>query len=928
VKLTGITAAFITHEIRTQWRSLRFRVLAAAYVLAGGFPAVLIYARHHSARLTVGSATYAAEVFFLLPVFTAVVSLLISIDAVTREQDEGSWSSVSLAGMSSAGYLLRRWLALQAVLLPLTAVPVAVAGVAAAAALGPGAVTWSPLVGPWLMHVVPIALAHSALGLGLGTIAGGMINALLLGAAVLGLVPMLINSVLAHFGIHFFGGWLETGWFSIALRRITASYKPADPWSVLFPLEISESPWDWRVAAEQYGALAGLPMALSAATLGFAVRHLRRTRPDVRPLRVRPDHPLRNFLLTVARLRERYTADPRPSRTDLLALGLALLLAIGALAVLVERAEHYQRLGTARFVTEAAGKPDPTPNDVVPGRWRLEGTLGPGQEVALTVTGEMLNHGAVPRGHLAFTLNPHVRVETAAASEGTLNLSRHWDRLAVELSPPIPPGGARELRFRLRGEPAEERLFSSVASYWGFHRAFGDHLNAKFGRDLVDLSKGYRVPALSPRRIELKAVDLTPVPRYQTWKMYADEEMPHVLQMPEEVFFPLAEVSLDLAAPPGFLVADPCGGLVSPARPGRLTSHCRLAVSDLTVAGGHYQELPRPGGTGATVAVLPFHAALGELHLGFLAHGTSRLDEAWPGLGDLRRTVVLEWPSANAFGLDEGMATYASRWSDPGRAHISVQGELVRMTEMDLIRTDVVKPDILVAELVAGRLARRRPAAPDDAQLVRMLLRNLVLQRLGVVPEGGAAVVGIRTGTEAMLSIPPPEHTYAMSYWNNRFPALVTALRYRMGEEALRGALEDVLSRTDAKPLTRQELYAAIEKRSEVPVHRMIEDFLVEGYMPQPILDGVEFHHTGDGWRVTGRMRNRTKGEALCKVVLSTDLGRLETTVRAAGDQPGDFSFSTPRRPQAVMLDPDRECHRLIPLAGARDRVFFDGNAP
>ena len=31
---------------------------------------------------------------------------------------------------------------------------------------------------------------------------------------------------------------------------------------------------------------------------------------------------------------------------------------------------------------------------------------------------------------------------------------------------------------------------------------------------------------------------------------------------------------------------------------------------------------------------------------------------------------------------------------------------------------------------------------------------------------------------------------------------------------------------------------------------------------------------------------------------------------------------------EIVMLDPDRECHRLIPLAGARDRVFFDGNTP
>jgi hypothetical protein len=921
----SVTTAFAVHEIRTQWRSLRFRVLAAAYILAGGCPSALIYARHQSARLTVGSATYAAEVFSLLPVLTAVVALLISIDAVSREQDEGSWSTASLAGMSSASYLLRRWLALQTVLLPLTAVPVAFAGVAAAAALGPANVTFSPLLGPWLMHVAPIALAYSALGLGLGTIAGGMLNALLLGGAVVWLVPMLINSVLAHFGIRFFEDWLEISWFTMALKRITTPYNPANPWPV-FPLEISESPWDWRVSAEQYRAIAALPVALSAATLGFAVRHLRRTRPDVRPLRIGPDHPLRNFLIIVARLRERYTADPRPSRSDLLALGLALLLATGALALLVERAEHYQRLGAARFAMEAAGKPDPTPSDVVPGRWRVEGRLGPGREVALTVTAEMRNLGTVPRGHLAFTLNPHVRVETAAAGEGTLNLSRRWDRLAVELSPPISPGGARELRFRLRGEPAEDRL-AIGNMFWGFHKLFGDHLHARFGRDLADLSKSYRVPAVSPRRIDLQAADLTPVPRYQTWKMYADEEMPHILRMPEETFFPAADLSLDLAAPPDFLVADPCGGLVSPAHPGRLTSHCRLAVADLTVAGGHYLELPRSAEAGATVAVLPFHAALGELHLGFLAHGTSRLDEAWPGLGDLRRTVVLEWPSGDAFGLDAGFTAYANRWADPGRAHITVQGELVRMTELDLIRTEALNSDTLAAELVAGRLARRRPAAPDDALLMRMLLRNLVLQRLGKVPDGGAAVVGVRTGMEAMLSVPPPSSSYSLNYWNNRFPALVTALRYRMGEEALRGAVDDVLSRTGAKPLNREELYAAIEKRSEVPVGRMIQDFLVAGYLPQPILDGVVFHHAADGWRVTGRMRNRTQGEALCKVVLSTDLGRLETTVRADGEQPGDFSFSTPHRPQAVLLDPDRECHRLIPMAGARDRVFFDGNA-
>ncbi|HEX4961349.1 MAG TPA: hypothetical protein VF173_10960 [Thermoanaerobaculia bacterium] len=918
-----LAAAFAAHEIRTQWRSLRFRVLAVLYVLAGAGPAALLYARHQSLKTVVGSATYASEMLAVLPTLTAVVALLISLDAVTREHDEGSWSTASLAGMSSAGYLLRRWLALQAVLLPLTAVPVVAAGAFAAAALGPGAVILGSFLIPWLMLVVPLALALSALGLGLGTIAGGMVNACLLGGVILWLVPSLLAAALARFGLRLVSpiAWPQTGSFLNAIQRIVELNRTGSSWANAFPLPVSESPWDARVAGEQYLALAALPAALAVATLGIAVRHLRRTRPNVRPLRVRAEHPLRTFLLAVARLRERYTPDPRPSRADLLALALTLLLAAGAVALPVERTERYQRLGVAQFEAERDGLPDPTPVDLVPGRWQIRGTLGPGRRVNLEVTGEMRNLGRAPQSHLAFSLNPFVEVTAAETGGGRLSLSRRWDRVAVDLANPIPPGGARELRFRLRGEPAATR-FPLNFTYVGFHYLFGQHLHARFDRDLVPLGASYQVPALSPRRIDLAAADLTPVPRYRSWKLVPDEEYKADERVPPEVFSPAAEVSLDLTAPPGVFVADSCGGQ---GVAGRLASRCRLPLAELAVAGGRYQLLPRTAG-GATVGVFPLHAPLGDLHLGFLSRGTARLDEAWPGLGDLTRTVVLEWPDNAAFGLDAAFASLFY-YDDPSRARISVQGELVRMRETDLIRESALKPDTLVAELVAGRLVRRRPVAPDDTLLYRMLLRNLVLQRLGLGPDSGAAVVGVKPGMAAILQVKPPAYSYSMNYWNNRFPALLTALRYRMGEEALRGAVDDVLGRTGAGPATRDELYAAIEKRSEAPVDRLIEDYFVQGYLPEPFLDGVDFRHSEAGWRVTGRLGNRSQGESICKVVLTTDLGRLETTVRTEGKEAVDFAFATPRRPQAVLLDPDRECHRLIPSAGARDRVFFDGRS-
>ena len=922
-----LTTAFAAHEARTQLRSLRFRVLAAAYVAAGAAPAGLILARHQELQVTIGGATYASEVFAVLPLLTAIVALLISLDAVTREQDEGAWSTVSLTGASSAGYLLRRWLALQAVLVPLTAVPVLAAAVAAVVGCGPGGVQAAPFLGPWLLQVVPIALAFSALGLGAGTIAGGAINSFLLVGMVFWLIPFLLNEVLLRFGIRFIGpiSWLRIGAFGSVVQRMAAVYKGEDsPWASAFPLEVSESPWDGWVAAEQLLALAALPVALAIAALGVAVRHLRRTRPDVRPWRIRPDHPLRTFLTSVARLRERYTPDPRPARPDLRVLVLALLAAAGIVGLLVERAQRYERLGRERFDAEAWGGPAPTPTGVVPGRWRIAGTIGPGRTVDLTVTAEMRNQSQEPQSHLAFTLNPFLRVETAAASEGTATHSRRWDRLAVELAPPIPPGGAREVRFRLRGEPADVDSPLSGRNFWSFHKLFGGHLQAGFGRDLADLTKSYQVPAVSPRRIGLGATDLTPVPRYQSWKLIPGEEVPSDVSVPEEVFRPVADLSLDLAVPPGAFVADTCGdGVLG----GRLAGRCRLPLAELAVAGGDQRPLPRHGG-GATVAVYPFHAAQGELHLGFLAQSNQRLEEAWPGLGGLAHTVVLESPSEHAFDLDPGSFAFTRRWLEPGASPVLVQGELVRIEELDLIQLQgFKKPDLLVADLVAGRLSRRRAVAPDDAVFFRNLLRHLVLQRLGLGPDGGAVVTGVRTGMEAIVRIPPPtdRYDYSPTYWGKRFPALVAALRYRMGEEALRGAIEEVLSSPDSRPATRQELYAALARHSEAPVERMIQDFFVAGHLPEAVLDGVEFRHSGDGWRVSGKMLNLSQGEALCKVVLTTDLGRQEVLARAEADHPGDFSFSTPHRPQAVLLDPGRECHRLVTGAVPRDRVAFDG---
>jgi hypothetical protein len=908
-----LAAAFAAHELRTQGRSLRFRVLAALYVIAGATPAAVIWLRRDQAGAAIGGATFAAETLDVLPVLTAVFAFLISLDAITREQDEGAWSTVSLTGMSSSGYLLRRWLALQAILLPLLTLPLLAAAGAAVAMCGPGVVAAGPFLGPWLMHVVPIALAFSALAIGVGTIAGGALNAFLLGAFVLALLPALVNDLLGLFGFRVGSqDWLSMLPLFRSFRRLVN----LGDWADSFPLVVSESPYDARVSGEQLLSAAAVPVALSAAALGFAVRYLRRTRPDVRPWRARPDHPLRTFLGTVARLRERYTPDPAPAGADLLALGLALLLTAGASALILDRARHYEALGHARFAAERSEGPDPTPADVVPGRWRVEGKIGADRRVDLTVTAEMRNLGSASRGHLAFALNPFLKIAEARAGEGRLTLSRSWDRLAVDLSPPIPPGGRRELRFRLAGEPA--RVVTAPGPYngWSFYKQFGKHLSARFARDLLDVASSYRVPSISPRRIELSAADLSPIPRYQAWKLDEDQE---VLG---ESYIPQADVEVALTGPGDLLLADACGGV---ARAGRLADRCRLPLAELCVLGGRYRLLPAPAG-GTTVAVYPAHAVLGALHLGFVTEGTRRLGEAWPGASDLRRMVVMEWPADGVFDADAVGQAWIDRWRDTYDRALGLRGNLVLLSEADVTRDKLLKPDAFVAELVASRLVRRRALAADDSLFFLQLFRNIALQRLGLGPESGAAVTGIRPGQGGMLSIPPPKDYYSGLYWRSRFPALVSALRHRMGEEALRQAVDELLSRTDEqRPGTRQELFETLARHGGPDLPLFLKENFVQGGLAEPVLDRVEFRQAADGWRVTGRLHNLGNAEALCKVALTTDLGPVETLVRAAAEGDGSFELRTTHRPLAVLLDPDQECHRLVPNGAPRDRVFFQG---
>jgi hypothetical protein len=77
----------------------------------------------------------------------------------------------------------------------------------------------------------------------------------------------------------------------------------------------------------------------------------------------------------------------------------------------------------------------------------------------------------------------------------------------------------------------------------------------------------------------------------------------------------------------------------------------------------------------------------------------------------------------------------------------------------------------------------------------------------------------------------------------------------------------------------------------------------------------VQVKRRASGWAVTGRVENRGTGEAVCAVVLETDLDRVEIAVKVDGAGSAPFILETSHQPQTVQLDPGQTCHRYRPLA-------------
>src|SRR5207247_8937732 len=86
---------------------------------------------------------------------------------------------------------------------------------------------------------------------------------------------------------------------------------------------------------------------------------------------------------------------------------------------------------------------------------RIDGDVTLGGEVHSRSTSIIRNDGTLPETHLSFMLHPMMSVRRLAIDRGTARLHRAWERLDLEIDPPLAPRERRTLSVDLAGTPAE-----------------------------------------------------------------------------------------------------------------------------------------------------------------------------------------------------------------------------------------------------------------------------------------------------------------------------------------------------------------------------------------------------------------------------------------------------------------------------------------
>jgi hypothetical protein len=881
--------AFLAHEVKIQLRSGRFRLLAIVYLVICLAPIVVPIVLSHRAANAIGPSLYASTLEMIQPLATAILAAILAIDALSREQQENSFRVVSLAPISNSGYALRRWLSVVVIIVPLTLVASALAAALSYTFAGGvhDSIAWT-----WLLHILPIAIIYSAFAFALGTITARTILAAIIGAALLTFGHGIVNDLLARSHRQLgavFGGIMpnraKAETFVWAFRGWGAAPLP------------TEARFDVAHALDEIVPRDALIAGLAALLLGLAPLMLRRTRRDIRPWPVAPDHSLRTFIKAINRVRDDFTPDGKVEWSEIITAACGVLLLGGAIAALTVRETKYQRLAAERFNTETAGTPAPTPLAVIATSMRVDGTIGDDGSVRTHSVLALRNDGATPVQTLAFAINPMLTIRSSA-SEGRVTATRTWDRIAVVLDPPLAPHATRTLTFAVAGTPGE----IDFAIYNPFIQRYPRFRDAKDAIDMQALALSTFTASANRAQLSMPLSDLAPVLRYTKWEPIDNGDGSVTIR--EEQLATATPLQLDLRIPRNTFVADSCGSISSASR---LVTGCSADPAKHLLFGGALQSIPI--GPNATLAFLPTHQPFARLHGETLQQALTLIGKSWPGLGSRERIVFVERPSEE---LERYYGDYNPSYTIES---IRAYGALQLLPELMVTSRKPLKPGVVATSILAHALFDRRLLVRDQHGFFARFYSYVARARVGESLKSGAVEPSIQGGI--------PSSNPVLSDPDIRLRRVLVDIENRVGSDRLVAGINDFIT-SSREPGNAKELINAIGRRGEVSLDRVYQDYFEGRALPKLTFVDVEFHRAGDVWQVTGKLRNAGSGEAFCSIVLRTAFESVKRVIRIDTKEVVPFSITTPYAPRSLQLDPDRVCYRFAAI-GLVDNVDYKG---
>ncbi|MEM7354128.1 MAG: hypothetical protein AAF657_25215 [Acidobacteriota bacterium] len=927
-------AAVLRYETLLQLRTTRFRLAAVLYGVVCAVPALLLLLVFRTqANETLGATSYLVHTLAVQPFLTVLLAALVAGNRSSAEALYDGWPVLAAASTSNTGYVVRRWLALLVLIVPLTILP-QLTTLAISYAAGIRTFELSVWIGSWVLWILPLALAISAYWLGLVMICGSELGALMLSILGIPIVRSLVNDAMLRLDVRMtFRGiadWLGLEnlgyWFQVTsaiLRQRGEGRQRFHP-----GYAATEAPSDLIQVIEWQLPRATQAAGAAALMLCLAVAFARRTRRDLKPRPVRPNHPVRTFLEMLNRQRQVYAPDGGLGRREHAMMALGVLLFVGSMLFVLGLQHHYQGLAGQRYQAEMHDDYEPLPKSLETLAWSLRSRLEGLGRVRTELSGQMVNRGTELHDQLAFTLNPGLQVEAFEVPGHTVTTERSWDRLKVILDPPLAPGETLDLESRLSGVPRRIDFFPRRGDYpfvMRYERLQATHLMSQ----IQDLSRMPVERAVTARRVGLRTTDLAPMPRYTPWTLtrpgegdgdWTSEGSDFGREVPRELVASEVELTVDVEAPKGRFLADTCGHFsrVNGARV-HLRGACRTALKDYKVIGGPLVVTRETSASGAaadqvTFAALPAHREQAETYRKSLALVAALSDKAWPGMPGIDGVVAVELPPEPHYNLRRGMGTW-----DEVRAEL--QGQLLVIPERLLISRQPPQPEDMVAQFLGRDLRARRPVAEGQETLFDAFFRALMLRRMGLAQKG-AAVSGpgwMPAGLKRAILASQPFHRFI---WSHRLPAVLVEVESRVGSDNFYSAIESFLAASSGEPGTIQELFRRLEERSGVSLTRIYEDHFEGNALPMLRLVDARSERWEGQWRVVATLRNTGTGEAVCPVVVKTDVSERVIRVTVDSESDSAFTVSVTTRPHTLLLDPEDTCYRWkTPASQALERI-------